>query len=80
LLPNLSVRQFFRNAINNGLPVFECDTDQIACWSKPSALILGPASLSLAGRTHTAGASLCHQEILAILSLGGLIPFLKKIP
>ena len=71
-------RQFFRNAINNGLPVFECDTDQIASGEMIS-IDFGAGELTVAGRKVQQAHPL-PQEILAILSLGGLIPFLKKYP
>lgn len=71
-------RQFFRNAINNGLAVFECDT---------SAIKEGQAlEIDLAGG-HLLSAGIPLQsthplpaEILAILSMGGLVPFLQKYP
>jgi 3-isopropylmalate/(R)-2-methylmalate dehydratase small subunit len=71
-------RQFFRNAINNGLPVFECDT---------TAILEGQAlALDLsAGTLHCDGCLIQNvpplpAEILVILSMGGLLPFLKKYP
>jgi 3-isopropylmalate/(R)-2-methylmalate dehydratase small subunit len=71
-------RQFFRNAINNGLPVFECDIDQIVDGQTLN-IDFEKGELFVAGRivrqTHP-----LPKEILAILSLGGLIPFLKKYP
>lgn len=71
-------RQFFRNAINNGLPVFECDTDQIGA-EQTINIDFGNGELFVAGRTVRQTHPL-PKEILAILSLGGLIPFLKKYP
>jgi 3-isopropylmalate dehydratase small subunit len=71
-------RQFFRNAINNGLPVFECDTDQIGAGQTIN-IDFGKGELFVAGRTVRQAHPL-PKEILAILSLGGLIPFLKKYP
>jgi len=71
-------RQFFRNAINNGLPVFECDTSSIM-QGQPIALNLANGELSSQGhalqKTHP-----LPPEILAILSMGGLVPFLQKYP
>jgi 3-isopropylmalate dehydratase small subunit len=71
-------RQFFRNAINNGLAVFECDTSSILEGQKLE-LDLARGLLSSEGRilqkTHP-----LPSEILAILSMGGLIPFLQKYP
>lgn len=71
-------RQFFRNAINNGLPVFECDTSAIL---EGQALELDLAHGTL--RSHGRILQETHplpSEILAILSVGGLIPFLQKYP
>lgn len=71
-------RQFFRNAINNGLAVFECDTSAIK-EGQPLELDLAGGHLLSAGKilqtTHPLPA-----EILAILSMGGLVPFLQKYP
>lgn len=71
-------RQFFRNAINNGLPVFECDTTAIL-EGQTLALDLS------AGTLHCDGCLIQNvpplpAEILVILSMGGLLPFLKKYP
>jgi 3-isopropylmalate dehydratase small subunit len=77
-------RQFFRNAINNGLMVLECDTTGL-----PNGAL---ARLDLQAHTFTVTASDASQPpitrsfralpeaILAILREGGLIPFLKKYP
>jgi 3-isopropylmalate dehydratase small subunit len=71
-------RQFFRNAINNGLPVFECDTSAIV-ESQALELDLANGVLRCDGRvlqeTHP-----LPPEILAIISMGGLVPFLQKYP
>jgi 3-isopropylmalate dehydratase small subunit len=71
-------RQFFRNAINNGLPVFECDTSAIS-EGQSLELDLANGVLRCDGRvlqeTHP-----LPPEILAIISMGGLIPFLQKYP
>jgi 3-isopropylmalate dehydratase small subunit len=71
-------RQFFRNAINNGLPVFECDTSSLV-QGQSLELDLAKGVLCSQGRvlqeTHP-----LPPEILAILSMGGLVPFLQKYP
>lgn len=71
-------RQFFRNAINNGLPLFECDTSAIV-QGQMLELNLAKGVLCFQGRvlqkTHP-----LPPEILAILSMGGLVPFLQKYP
>jgi 3-isopropylmalate dehydratase small subunit len=72
-------RQFFRNAINNGLPVIECDisgideNDEVEVDLESGRVIVGARGIS---RSVT---QLPH-EIRAILSAGGLIPFLQKHP
>ena len=77
-------RQFFRNAINNGLLVLECDTRG---WPNGSSV-----RLDLQAHTFEVLSSDASQApivrsfralpdaILAILREGGLIPFLKKYP
>lgn len=71
-------RQFFRNAINNGLPVFECDTSSIIS-NQTLDLDLAKGVLSTQGRTLQVTHPL-PAEILSILSMGGLVPFLQKYP
>ena len=71
-------RQFFRNAINNGLPVFECDTSSLV-QGQSLALDLANGVLCSQGRVLQEAHPL-PPEILAILSMGGLVPFLQKYP
>lgn len=71
-------RQFFRNAINNGMPVFECDTSPIPAGVNLS-LDLGSGLIQPQGGAPIATQPL-PQEILAILRMGGLIPFLQRYP
>lgn len=71
-------RQFFRNAINNGLAILECDTSSI---KEGSDLIVNFQS----GIVHLANGSTLQAnklppEILALVQCGGLIPFLAKHP
>ncbi len=71
-------RQFFRNAINNGIPLMECDTSNIE----------GGTLLEINFRTGCINslnkipikALPLPNEIIKIIELGGLIPFLKKHP
>lgn len=72
-------RQFFRNAINNGLPVLECDSTGIA---DGDALILDLNAhvLKVPSRQMTRALRPIPAAIRAILSEGGLIPFLRKYP
>lgn len=71
-------RQFFRNAINNGMPVFECDTSDITP-AQPLALDLPTGRITL-GDGRTLSTQPLPAEILAILRMGGLIPFLQRYP
>jgi 3-isopropylmalate dehydratase small subunit len=72
-------RQFFRNAINNGLPVVECDIAGI----EPDDLIevdMAGQQLKVPAKTLSRNLGAVPLAILAILREGGLIPFLKKYP
>jgi 3-isopropylmalate/(R)-2-methylmalate dehydratase small subunit len=72
-------RQFFRNAINNGMPVFECDTSTIA----PDQVLeidFSAGQLVQENGPSIVTAQILPKEILAIVQCGGLIPFLQKYP
>lgn len=71
-------RQFFRNAINNGMPLFECDTSRIQA-GQLLEIDFSIGALKVNGQLEHTAVPLPH-EILAILSMGGLIPFLQKYP
>lgn len=72
-------RQFFRNAINNGLPVIECD---VAGIEEGDTLRINMAGqrLEVTNRHVVRPLGSVPEAILAILAEGGLIPFLKKYP
>ncbi|MEY3778046.1 MAG: 3-isopropylmalate dehydratase [Betaproteobacteria bacterium] len=72
-------RQFFRNAINNGLPVIECD---VAGIEEGDTLRIDMAGqrLEVTNRHVVRPLGSVPEAILAILAEGGLIPFLKKYP
>lgn len=72
-------RQFFRNAINNGLPVLECDTAGINDGDA-LAIDLKAPSLTVAGQAQARPLRALPEAIRAILREGGLIPFLRKYP
>ena len=72
-------RQFFRNAINNGLPALECDTSGIADGDMV-LLDLGGTVLMVVGRALSRPLPAMPAAIRAILREGGLIPFLAKYP
>jgi 3-isopropylmalate dehydratase small subunit len=71
-------RQFFRNAINNGLPIIECDTSGI------QANQILNIQLSQGMITTDQGKAISFtplpKEILKIIELGGLLNFIKQHP
>lgn len=72
-------RQFFRNAINNGLPLIECDLAGVATGD---AIEVDAA----AGRVTVASRSIARvvpplpAAVQSLLEAGGLIPFLQLHP
>ena len=72
-------RQFFRNAINNGLPVIECDVAGIEEGDTLRIDMTGQR-LEVTNRHVVRPLGSVPEAILAILAEGGLIPFLKKYP
>jgi 3-isopropylmalate dehydratase small subunit len=72
-------RQFFRNAINNGLLVVECDTTGIADGDT-LALDLDAHTLTAQGGKLVRTLPDIPQAVRAILREGGLIAFLAKHP
>jgi 3-isopropylmalate/(R)-2-methylmalate dehydratase small subunit len=70
-------RIFFRNAINQGLPVLICDTDQI---NEGDSLEVDLGAGTIKDRTN--GKNLAFGKIppvmLNILNEGGLLPYIKK--
>ncbi len=72
-------RQFFRNAINNGMPVIECDISGIAAGDVVEIdLIAG--HVAVASRNITRTVPPLPVAVQALLEAGGLIPFLQKHP
>lgn len=72
-------RQFFRNAINNGLPVIECDIAGIA-QDDEIEIDLAAGRVTVAARGIARAAPPLPAAAQAILAAGGLIPFLKAHP
>ena len=72
-------RQFFRNAINNGLPVVECD---IAAIEEGDAIEidLTGGKLRVASRGIERAFPPLPAAMQSLLAAGGLIPFLKAHP
>ena len=72
-------RQFFRNCINNGLPVVECDISGIADGDEVCVdLAAGVVTVSARGIRREVPP--LPREVSAILNAGGLIPFLQAHP
>ena len=70
-------RIFFRNAINQGLPVLICDTDQIKDGDELEVdLEAGTVKNVTHGQTLTFGK--IPPVMLKILNEGGLLPYIKK--
>jgi 3-isopropylmalate dehydratase small subunit len=72
-------RQFFRNAINSGLPVVECEIAGIAEGDVVD-IDLGAGALSVSASGLTRAFAPLPQSIQALIAAGGLIPFLQKHP
>ena len=72
-------RQFFRNCINNGLPVIECDVSGI---EQGDEVEIDPAAgrLAIGSRGIVRSAPPLPPAVQALLAAGGLIPFLKAHP
>jgi 3-isopropylmalate/(R)-2-methylmalate dehydratase small subunit len=71
-------RQFFRNAINNGLAILECDTSQIRDDAQLNIDL--QTGLVEVESKQMIQATLLPKEVLKIISMGGLIPFLNEHP
>ncbi len=72
-------RQFFRNAINNGMPVVECDIAGIAAGDAIEVDLLA-GRVAVASRNITRAVPPLPAAVQALLQAGGLIPFLQKHP
>jgi len=71
-------RQFFRNCINNGLPVIECDLTVANGDAIEIDLALG--RIAVPARDIVRETPPLPGEVRALLAAGGLIPFLKAHP
>jgi 3-isopropylmalate dehydratase small subunit len=72
-------RQFFRNCINNGLPVVECDLAGVKDGDGIEIDLAG-GRVSLPERGIVREVPPLPPEVQQILAEGGLIPFLKAHP
>lgn len=72
-------RQFFRNAINNGLPVIECDIDGFADGDLVEVdLVAGRVSVAARGIVRKVPPLPAAMQ--SLLAAGGLISFLQQHP
>jgi len=72
-------RQFFRNCINNGLAVVECDVAGVIEGDEIE-IDLGGGRVAVPVRGLVRETPPLPAEVQAILTAGGLIPFLKVHP
>ena len=72
-------RQFFRNAINNGLALVECDIEGIR-ENDEIRIDLGAGTMNVSGASAERRFAPLPREIQSLLAAGGLIPFLQAHP
>jgi 3-isopropylmalate dehydratase small subunit len=72
-------RQFFRNCINNGLPVVECNVSGIS-ENDEIELDLGMGRVAVPTRGIVREVPPLPAAVQDLLAAGGLIPFLKAHP
>jgi len=72
-------RQFYRNAINNGMPVLECDISGIVAGDALE-IDLAAGRIAVPAKTITRAVPPLPATLRTLLEAGGLIPFLQKHP
>jgi 3-isopropylmalate dehydratase small subunit len=72
-------RQFYRNAINNGLPVIECDIGGFAAGDVLEIDLAG-GCIAVPSKSIRRAVPPLPVTVRALLETGGLIPFLQKHP
>jgi 3-isopropylmalate dehydratase small subunit len=72
-------RQFYRNAINNGMPVIECDISGIVAGD-PLEIDLAAGRIAVPAKNITRAVPPLPATVRTLLEAGGLIPFLQKHP
>jgi len=77
ILAKSAARIFFRNAINQGLPVLLCDTDKIGDGDELEIDLTGGTITDLTSGI-TLSCSKMPPIMSAILKEGGLIPYIQK--
>jgi len=72
-------RTFYRNAVNNALLPIECDTSAIREGdSLRVSFDDGRATVTIAGRNETLAAAPLAPLMAAVLSAGGLVPYVRS--
>lgn len=77
ILAKSVARIFFRNAINQGLPVLICDTDKIDAGDEVEVNLTNGVVADLTSHVQLTFSKI-PQVMLDILSEGGLIPYINK--
>jgi 3-isopropylmalate/(R)-2-methylmalate dehydratase small subunit len=77
ILAKSAARIFFRNAINQGLPILLCDTDRISDGDELEIDVTGGKMADLTSGT-TSSCSKMPPIMSAILKEGGLIPYIQR--
>ncbi len=72
-------RQFYRNAINNGLPIAECDVSSMADGDLIEVDVAA-GRIAVPARGFSAEVPKLPPAVLALIAAGGLLPFLKQHP
>jgi 3-isopropylmalate dehydratase small subunit len=72
-------RQFYRNAINNGLPIAECDVSSMADGDLIE-IDVAAGRIAVPARGFSAEVPKLPPAVLALIAAGGLLPFLKQHP
>lgn len=77
ILAKSVARIFFRNAINQGLPVLICDTDKISAGDEIEVNLAESVITDLTRNTKLTFGKI-PKVMLGILNEGGLIPYISK--
>ena len=77
ILAKSVARIFFRNAINQGLPVLICDTDKINDGDELEVDLASGTVRDITNNNHLTFGKM-PEVMLHILDDGGLIPYIKK--
>lgn len=79
VLASSFARGFFRNSINNGLPVIECDTTGIETGDHLE-IVLDTGVVNVTDKGITLQSPPLPGEVMAILEAGGLLQYLRQNP